>query len=156
MDKNRAEHRYDDIINLPHPDSPRHPRMPLRDRAAQFSPFAALTGHAEAIRETARLTQEQAEQSEETVSSLNRKLRILADNPGAEAAVTYFVPDDRKSGGAYVTHTGRVKRIDEYGGNLIMEDRTAIPLGRIAGIESGMLDAAAEREDGGASRDPIE
>ena len=101
--------KYEDIINLPHPVSKKHPRMSLYDRAAQFSPFAALTGHNAAIIETARLTEKKIRQSEDAISILNEKLHIITENLGAEVTITYFLPDDRKEGGAYVRHTGAVK-----------------------------------------------
>lgn len=122
MDKDT--HRYDDIINLPHPTSANHPRMSLYDRAAQFSPFAALTGHDAAIKETARLTEQKIELSEDTISRLNEKLQIVADHLETEVTITYFVPDERKSGGAYVSYTGIVRRIDDYEHTLIMTDKT--------------------------------
>ena len=137
MDKNT--HRYDDIINLPHPTSANHPRMPLYDRAAQFSPFAALTGHDEAIKEAARLTKKKIEPSEDMISRLNEKLQIVADNLGTEVTITYYVPDERKSGGAYVSHTGTVRRIDDYEHTLVMTDKTVIPIEQISEIESELF-----------------
>lgn len=132
-------HIYDDIINLPHPTSQKHPRMSLYDRAAQFSPFAALTGHDAAIKETARFTEKQTEQSEDLISRLNEKLQIISDNPRTEITVTYFVPDERKVGGAYVSHTGIVKKIDDYEYALVMEDRTVIPISQISEIECSLF-----------------
>ena len=137
MDKDT--HRYDDIINLPHPTSANHPRMSLYDRAAQFSPFAALTGHDAAIKETARLTEQKIEQSEDMISLLNEKLQMVADNLGTEVTITYFVPDERKSGGAYVSHTGTVRRIDDYEHTLVMTDKTVIPIEQISEIESELF-----------------
>ena len=89
---------YDDIINLPHPVSKNHPQMPLRDRAAQFAPFAALTGHDAAIKETARLTDERLELSEEVIAQLNEKINIIRNNIGIEqnVSITYFIPDAKK------------------------------------------------------------
>ena len=86
---------YDDIINLPHPVSKNHLQMPLRDRAAQFAPFAALTGHDAAIKETARLTDERLELSEEVIAQLNEKINIIRNNIGIEqnVSITYFIPD---------------------------------------------------------------
>lgn len=132
-------HIYDDIINLPHPTSQKHPRMSLYDRAAQFSPFSALTGHDAAIKETARFTEKQTEQSEDLISRLNEKLQIISDNPGTEITVTYFVPDERKMGGAYVSHTSIAKKIDNYNHTLVMEDRTIIPISRISEIECSLF-----------------
>ena len=89
---------YEDIINLPHPVSKNHPQMPLRDRAAQFAPFAALTGHDAAIKETARLTDERLELSEEVITQLNEKINIIRNNIGIEqkVSITYFIPDAKK------------------------------------------------------------
>ena len=109
---NQDEHKYDDIINLPHPTSARHPRMPLEDRAAQFAPLAALTGHEAAIKETARLTDEQEILSNDVVAVLSDKLNVIAENLGTDQPVdiAYFVPDEKKTGGAYVTYSGIVKK----------------------------------------------
>ena len=128
---------YDDIIHLPHPTSTKHPRMPIQDRAAIFSPFAALTGHSAAIAETARLTDRRMELDEDTKMELNLKRQILNniidENP--EITVTWFRPDERKEGGAYVTTTGRLKRIDEVERTLVLTDGTVIPLADVVGIE---------------------
>ena len=98
-------HKYDDIINLPHHVSKKHPQMSLHDRAAQFSPFAALTGHKAAINETARLTDEKQILSEDVIAKLNEQLNLIKENIGTNpiVTITYFVPDDRKSGGAYIS-----------------------------------------------------
>ncbi|WP_024736694.1 hypothetical protein [Enterocloster asparagiformis] len=126
-------HRYDDIIHLPHHVSRAHPPMPAADRAAQFSPFAALTGHEAAIRETARLTDERAELDENAKAVLDEKLSMIQEMLPArpEITVTYFQPDAKKSGGAYVSVTGRVKKLDLYGQCLLMEDGLRIPLGEL-------------------------
>ena len=133
----QGEHKYEDIINLPHPTSWGHPRMPLKDRAAQFAPFAALTGHEAAIKETTRLTDEKEILSDEVIAILNEKLNIIAENLGTDQTVqiTYFVPDEKKAGGAYVTYSGIVKKIDLYEHMLIMTDGTGIPIGQISEIE---------------------
>lgn len=131
--------KYEDIINLPHPVSKKHPRMSLYDRAAQFSPFAALTGHNAAIIETARLTEKKIQQSEDAISILNEKLHIITENPGAEVTITYFLPDDRKEGGAYVRYTGAVKKIDRYVNSVVMTDGTVIPVEDISEIEGEMF-----------------
>ncbi len=125
---------YDNIINLPHPTSARHPRMSMADRAAQFSPFAALVGHGAAIEETARLTNRRVELTEEEKALLDDKLRLLLET-GREGAITYFLPDGRKDGGAYVTAVGTVKRFDQLEGWVILTDRTAIPIEDILEIE---------------------
>lgn len=126
--------KYDDIIHLPHPTSANHPRMPMADRAAQFSPFQALTGYGEAIRETARITGEKAELTEEEKAVLDEKLRLLMDS-GSEAAFTYFQPDGKKSGGAYVTAMGAVKKLDALEGRLVLTDGTVIPIENLLEIE---------------------
>ena len=116
--------KYDDIIYLPHHRSKKHAPMPLSDRAAQFSPFAALTGHDAAIKETARLTDKKIELDEYEVAVLDGILQTirekLSENP--EITVTYFEPDIKKDGGKYVTVTGNVKKMDEYTKCLIMND----------------------------------
>ena len=111
-----GERKYDDIINMPHPVSKKHPPMSPLDRAAQFSPFAALTGHNEAIKETARITDERIELDEDSKEILNKKLQALKKQledrtEKQQITVTYFEPDARKSGGSYVTVTGVVKRL---------------------------------------------
>lgn len=143
-------HKYDDIIDLPNPTSKRHPRMSLYARAAQFSPFAALTGHEAASRETARRTDEKEILSDEVIVGLNEKLRIIAENIGSEMAVaiTYFVPDERKAGGAYMTHAGVVKKIDEYEHMIIMKDGTMIPIDQISEIEMPNSGQPDFRENG--------
>lgn len=109
---------YDDIINLPHPTSERHPRMPMAARAAQFSPFAALIGYEDAVHETARLTSSRAELTEEEKSILDAKLQRLL--PGAKAAFTFFRPDGKKEGGAYLTASGIIKRIDSCAREVVL------------------------------------
>ena len=125
---------YDDIINLPHPTSAKHPRMPLADRAAIFSPFAALVGHGAAIEETARLTDQRIELTEAEKTLLDEKLRLLLE-AGGVGAFTWFLPDERKDGGAYVTTVGTIKKIDPLEGQVILTDRTAIPVEDILEIE---------------------
>ena len=128
---------YDDIINLPHPVSKNHPQMPFRDRAAQFAPFAALTGHDAAIKETARLTDERLELSEEVIAQLNEKINIIRNNIGIEqnVSITYFIPDAKKNGGSYVMCSGVVKKVDEYERAIIMTDQTVIPIEQIIDIK---------------------
>ena len=121
---------YEDIVHLPYPRKPQ--RMSNYDRAAQFSPFAALTGHEEAIAETARLTDSAIELGEDGISMLNEKLRCL--EPGQDVTVIYFRPDARKAGGAYVRHTGRLKRLEQHRSALVMEDGAVIDFGRICDI----------------------
>lgn len=130
-------HKYDDIINLPHHRSTKRPHMPLADRAAQFSPFAALTGHGEAVRETARLTDSKMELSEEVRGYLGARLSFLAENiiDYPEITVTYFLPDERKAGGAYVVKTGGVKKINEYEQTIVMQDGSVILIDDIVALD---------------------
>lgn len=125
---------YDDIIDLPRPKS-KHEPMPMSDRAAQFSPFAALTGYGDAIDETARLTDRRIELSEEERAELDYKQQYLATLDAPTVTVTYFVPDERKSGGAYVTHTGVLKRVDEVERMMVFVDGTQVPLDEVVWIE---------------------
>lgn len=141
MKKESATHDYDDIINLPRPVSLVHPPMPVADRAAQFMPFAALTGYGEAIDETGRRTEERMELDEDECGILDEKLRHLErcteqfPQQRPMVSVTYFRPDARKGGGAYVTVTGRIRKTDGYERSLIMEDGTKIPLKEIVALE---------------------
>lgn len=128
-------HKYDDIIDLPRPVSSRHARMSMVDRGAQFSPFAALTGFDAAIQETGRLTDRQVELTEGSKEALNEKLLLLAQQDRPEVAVTFFQPDQRKLGGAYVRVTGRVRKVDTYQNAIILTDGLAIPFERILEIE---------------------
>lgn len=126
---------YDDIINLPHHVSPSRAHMPVSDRAAQFAPFAALTGYGDVIKETARQTDARLELTEDEKEELNRRLRS-ACLPGEkpEIAVTYFIPDKKKSGGAYHTVSGKVRRIDTDKKELVLEDKVRIALDDIVDI----------------------
>ena len=128
---------YDDIIDLPHPTSERHPRMPMVNRAAQFSPFAALTGYDAAVKETARLTDAKAELTEEEKSILDAKLQMLADGLTSQPAVefTYFKPDQKKAGGTYLTVSGAVKKIDGFTGDIVLTDGHRIPIEDILDIQ---------------------
>ena len=130
-------HKYDDIINLPHHVSEKHPQMPMIDRAAQFSPFAALTGYDAAIVETARLTDRKRELSEDQKQVISKALynlqRRIKTSP--VVTVTFFQPDERKSGGAYRTVTGTAKKVDEYLGVLELTGGTVIPFDDIWSLE---------------------
>ena len=121
---------YDDIIHLPHPTSENHPRMSRADRAAQFSPFAALTGHKAAIEETARVTDRRIELDEDAKEQLDQMLQLLLErfDEQPEITVTWFSPDKKKAGGQYHTATGKLKRIDTQESRLILTDGTQIPL----------------------------
>lgn len=123
-------HRYDDIIDLPHHVSKKHPQMSLHDRAAQFSPFAALTGYEDAVGEAARLTDRRQELDEEQEARLEQQLSLLTETVGERPAieVTYFLPDARKSGGKYVTVRGTLRRIDETEKTLIFTDGRRIAI----------------------------
>ena len=136
--KTSAEIKYADIINASRPRSALHPPMARIDRAAQFAPFSALTGYEAAVEETARLTDPRTELAEDESARLDAALRRLAaDERDAPVRVTYFRPDNRKAGGAYVTITGRVREIDPCMGRIVMEDRRVIPLRDIRRVEWG-------------------
>lgn len=129
--------KYDDIIHLPHHVSRNHPQMTMYQRAAQFAPFAALTGHGAAISETARLTDHEIELSDNERNMLDMKfnmlLQRLAEHPSI--TITHFVPDSRKEGGRYVTFTGKVRKWDEYLQTLTFTDGTTVSLRRIIDID---------------------
>ena len=127
---------YEDIIHLPHHVSGTHPPMPAASRAAQFAPFAALSGFEDAVRETARLTEEKRELDEDARNRLDEKLRMLQDKikDKQEVEITYFRPDGKKEGGAYATVKGYLKKADIYGRKLVMHDGTRIDAGDILEI----------------------
>ncbi len=125
---------YDDIINLPHHTSETRPKMSMHDRAAQFSPFAALTGHDAALEETARLTDTRIELDECEKEILNEKLMMISDGTQV-VTVTWFKPDERKFGGAYVNVTDTVKKIDVYSREIIMSNGERIPVDEIYDIK---------------------
>ncbi len=118
------EKNYDDIIELPHYVSQKRPKMSMHDRAAQFSPFAALTGYEEAVTETARLTDSKLIPDEERSAELDRTIRLILDNIGdrPEITVLYFVPDTRKKGGKYEEYTGALRAFRDYDRTFIFED----------------------------------
>ena len=132
---------YEDILNLPHHVSKTRPQMSMLDRAAQFSPFAALTGYDAAIKETGRLTDEKIELDEDTKAALDMKQAYLIEmiDEQPEITIIYFLPDARKVGGAYVTVTGNLKRFDEYERLLILTNGKKIPMDDIADIESDLF-----------------
>lgn len=133
---------YDDIIHLPHHVSMTHPHMEVIDRAAQFSPFAALTGYDAAIKETARLTDERVELDEYMKGSLSDRLQIIADQlkEYPEISITYFQPDTKKNGGTYVTAISTAKKIDEYERVVVMTDGTVIPIDEIISIDGQIFE----------------
>ena len=137
----RDEGRYDDIIGLAHHVSAVHPHMPIGDRAAQFSPFAALTGYDSAIKETSRLTEEHRELDENIKSMMDGKLRIIKERIGErpEVTATCFRPDPQKEGGAYVQFSGTVRKIDEGERAVIMCDGTKILIDELVGLECGLF-----------------
>jgi len=125
---------YSKIINLPHHQSATRKRMSNYDRAAQFAPFAALTGHDEAIKETARLTDDYMEMGEDRLGELSAKIQLLIDKLSEQPEITvmYFIPDERKSGGSYAEKTGIVRIIDEYERKLVFYDGDKILIDRVA------------------------
>lgn len=133
--------RYDDIINLPHHVSKKRKRMEMIDRAAQFSPFAALTGHSAAVNETARLTDSFSEPDEYEKDAIDAKLRFISDVSAQrpEISVVYFEPDKRKDGGEYLTVTGTVAKVDGNSGFLIMSDGRKISVDFIRDIRSSLF-----------------
>ena len=130
-------HHYDDIIDLPHHQSATRPHMPLLDRAAQFSPFAALTGYETVITETARLTDQRIELDEDAKAAITRKLQVIVKHirERPEITVTWFRPDEKKDGGAYVMVTGSVRCIDEYNQAILMMDGTRVPICDVNALE---------------------
>ncbi len=136
MFEEKETNRYEDIIHLPHHQSKTRPHMSIHDRAAQFSPFSALTGYEDAVKETARLTDQKIELSEETKSVLSAKLNLIQDDidKQPEIAITYFLADEKKSGGKYVTEIGVVKRIDPYQRVVVMQNKMKIPVDDIVEI----------------------
>ncbi|MBP3593024.1 MAG: hypothetical protein J6J44_00705 [Lachnospiraceae bacterium] len=133
----KDEHRYDDIISLPHHQSTERAHMSLHDRAAQFAPFAALSGHEEAIEETARLTDEKIILDDSAIEKINEKLYEISQNLSEKwnVTITYFRPDALKKGGAYLTDVGSIKKIDEIEKIIIMDSGMKIKMEQIVGIE---------------------
>ena len=129
-----------DIITLPHPVSKKHPQMSRLNRAAQFAPFAALTGFDDQVAESARLTYRRAELDPDRISELNDRLYFIMNfGEDAPVSITYFRPDPKKEGGAYITKTGVIKLFDVIKRELIMKDKTAIPIDQLFGIDSPVL-----------------
>ena len=136
VEDKKDKHSYEDIIHLPHPVSCNHEPMSVYDRAAQFSPFAALTGFDGAIQETARLTVQKIELDEMEKTILDEKLRIIQEqlNRQQQVEFLYFRPDERKTGGAYISARGIVNKIQEYDRVVVMQDGTSIPIDEIVDI----------------------
>ena len=137
----RYDHSYDDIINLPHYVSKKHPPMSLYARSAQFAPFAALTGYEDAVKETARETNERVEIDDELKNILDAKLQLLQENidKKEEITFTYFVPDAKKDGGEYVNVVGIVKKIDTINQVIILMDKREIPIEEIIDISGNFV-----------------
>ncbi len=133
--------RYNEIINLPHHVSKTRPQMPMSDRAAQFAPFAALTGYDSAIKETERLTDERIELDEEALSALNMRCQLLMDvlDEAPEVEITYFKPDERKAGGKYISVIGTVKKVDDFERLIIMQNGTKIPMDDVLSIDGELF-----------------
>lgn len=132
---------YEDIINLPHHVSKTRPQMSMLDRAAQFSPFAALTGYDAAVKETGRLTDEKIELDEEALTALDMKYQLLMDAlaDAPEVTITYFQPDERKAGGKYVSATGAVKKLDDFERRITMQDGAKIPVDDVLSIDGELF-----------------
>lgn len=133
--------KYDEIMGLPHHVSKTRPQMPMSDRAAQFAPFAALTGYDAAIKETGRLTDERIELDVEALGALDMKYQLLMEalDEAPEVTITYFQPDERKAGGKYVSAVGTVKKIDDFERRITMRDGTRIPMDDVLSIDGELF-----------------
>lgn len=138
---NNNTEKYDDIINLPHHVSKKHPQMSIEARAAQFASFAALTGYDDEVKETARLTNERKDIAEGLKMLLDEKIRLIQKEVSTKPkiTITYFVPDLKKNGGSYVTISGNVKKIDEYENLLVLENNKEIPISDIIDIKGELF-----------------
>lgn len=138
--------KYSDIINLPHHVSSKRLPMPMINRAAQFAPFAALSGYDAAIEESGRLTDGCIDLDESSKEALNERLQLVREIQDEEPEITvaYFQPDERKAGGAYLTASGRIKKIDEYQKAIMLADGMEIPFSRIYAISGAIF---SEMED---------
>ena len=144
MNSSNNTNKYSDIIDLPHKQSFKRPQMSRIDRAAQFAPFAALTGYDDAIKETGRLTDKKIEMSDEELNVLNVKFQLLSDSLGEdnEVVFTYFKPDKSKAGGFYETASGVVKKLDDYERLIVLQDGTRIPMDDIYSIDGDIFNSA--------------
>ena len=133
--------KYNEIMGLPHHVSKTRPQMPISDRAAQFAPFAALTGYDAAIKETGRLTDKRIELDVEALSALDMKYQLLMEalDDAPEVTITYFQPDERKAGGKYVSAVGAVKKIDDFERRITMQDGTKIPMDDVLSIDGELF-----------------
>lgn len=144
-----TENKYHKILGEPRHQSSAYPPMSLWDRAAQFAPFSALSGHREGVREVARTTQPKIELSEDAMALLDGKIQMVRGMQGEhpEVSFTYFVPDQRKCGGAYVTTVGRVKKIDSLQNRICLMDGKKIPLDEIVAIEGEIFSEIGESDE---------
>ena len=133
--------KYNEIMGLPHHVSKTRSQMPMSDRAAQFAPFAALTGYDSAIKESGRLTDERIELDEEALAALDMKYQLLMDtfDNAPEVTITYFQPDERKAGGKYITATGTVKKVDDFERRITMQDGSKIPMDDVLNIDGELF-----------------
>ena len=132
---------YEDIVNLPRHISKVHPQATMADRAARFSPFAAISGYEDMVKEAARVTEERIDITDATKELLNEKLNMIVEflDEEPEVTITYFEPDKKKDGGAYISITGTVKRIDEYERIVLMSDDKKIRIDEIYALESDLF-----------------
>ena len=132
---------YEDIVNLPRHISKVHPQATMADRAARFSPFAAISGYEDMVKEAARVTEERIDITDATKELLNEKLNMIVEflDEEPEVTITYFEPDKKKDGGAYISITGTVKKIDEYERIVLMTDEKKIKIDEIYAIESDLF-----------------
>ena len=135
-------HKYDHIKNLPHHVSKKHPQLSRDSYAAQFSPFAALTGYEEIVAETARVTNEKMELDDDTKLRISNRLNVVFDHLDEEPviSITYFQPDKKKAGGEYVTVTGTVKTFDEIDRFILMTDGKKIPADDLFDVRGEIID----------------
>lgn len=140
---------YEDILHLPHHVSKKHPPMSRLDRAAQFSPFAALTGYEAAVEETARLTDRRIELDESEKGSIDQRLTMVQERLPAptEVTITYFMPDKKKAGGVYVSVSGTVKKIDDYERTVVLSDGTSISINDILCVDGEIFDGMEMEDD---------
>lgn len=142
----RQLNNYDDIIHLPHHVSEKHMQMSIHDRSAQFAPFAALNGYGEEVDETARLTESRVDLDENRKEIMDEKLMALQEHikENPEVTITFFVPDEKKSGGKYLTEVGVIKKIDSYNHKIIMQNGLGILIEDMYDIESEIFDSIYE------------
>jgi len=127
--------RYEDLLDLPHPEPKHHPRMSRSQRAAQFSPFAALTGYDQIIKESSRTTDQDVELDEMEKEKIGRRLALLTEKSGIGAEIVYFEPDTKKSGGRFVSVSGRIRKLDADSGTVVLEDGTVLEIDQIRRID---------------------